>query len=280
MQPENAGFFLSREKDGFPQRFLWLPTIDPYAPEDRPDPVDQLDVLVPMFNTNCDDRHVVQIPDSVRDEIDAHRHRVLVGDPDVDPLDGHLMLTRLKVAFALAVLQGRKDIDEDEWKIAGDLIDVSVGSATQMRVAIDDAPPPAEHRQGPRPGRPRRHRRGPVRRPIPEACRPSHLPQASPCPQSKARRPSQGVRCTIRGDFDTVFDLFLDKGFIVCCEGRDGHADEFGPEYHRGVSCENDTPFTPPFPQLRGCNSGVKSHPLRPADPRPATTHPTEEPHP
>ncbi|MGH3525210.1 MAG: hypothetical protein ACRDU4_20865, partial [Mycobacterium sp.] len=32
VQPENAGFFLGRERHGFPQRFLWLPTLDPYAP--------------------------------------------------------------------------------------------------------------------------------------------------------------------------------------------------------------------------------------------------------
>ena len=35
-QPENADFFLSREKDGFPQRFLWLPTVDPHAPSSDP----------------------------------------------------------------------------------------------------------------------------------------------------------------------------------------------------------------------------------------------------
>ena len=136
VQPENAVFFLSREKDGFPQRFLWLPTIDPYAPEERPAPVDPLPVLVPAFNNNRGERHVVAIPDSARDEIDAHRHRVLVGDPTVDPLDGHLMLTRLKVAFAIAVLHGRGIVDEDEWKIAGELLNVSVRVREQMRTAV------------------------------------------------------------------------------------------------------------------------------------------------
>ena len=38
VQLENAEFFLSREKDGFPQRFLWLPTLDPHAPEPEPAP--------------------------------------------------------------------------------------------------------------------------------------------------------------------------------------------------------------------------------------------------
>ena len=55
------------------------------------------------------------------DEILAHRQQVLIGSEDVDPLDGHLMLTRFKVAFApRAAATGRKDINEDDWKIGGD----------------------------------------------------------------------------------------------------------------------------------------------------------------
>jgi hypothetical protein len=138
-QPENAAFFLSREKDGLPQRFLWLPTIDPYAPEDRPDPIDPITVVLPHFPGDPERRHLAQIPDAARDEIDAHRYRVLVGSDDVDPLDGHLMLTRLKVAFALAVLHGHATIEEREWKIAGELIDVSVRVRAQMRTAVDAA---------------------------------------------------------------------------------------------------------------------------------------------
>jgi hypothetical protein len=136
VQPQNAVFFLSREKDGFPQRFWWVPTIDRYAPEVRPDRVDPIDIVVPDFGS---DRYEVPIPPDVRQEIDAHRYRVLIGADDVDPLDGHLMLTRLKVAFALAVLAGRKAVEGDDWKIAGDLISISVQVRYDMRMAVADA---------------------------------------------------------------------------------------------------------------------------------------------
>jgi hypothetical protein len=49
VQPDNAGFFLSREKDGLPQRFLWLPTTDRYAPEIRPQPAAPLHIQLPLF---------------------------------------------------------------------------------------------------------------------------------------------------------------------------------------------------------------------------------------
>ena len=135
-QPENCDFFLDREKDGFPQRFLWVPTIDPYAPADRPEPVTPVDVIVPDFG--CDEEYLVSVPESVTDEILAHRHLVLTGSTDIDPLDGHLMLTRLKVAFGLALLEGRRDIDEFDWKIGGELLAVSKRARDDVRFVLDD----------------------------------------------------------------------------------------------------------------------------------------------
>ncbi|MGP5481463.1 hypothetical protein ACTXMZ_00595 [Brachybacterium alimentarium] len=38
---------------------------------------------------------------------------------DADPLDGHAMQTRLKVAAALAVLDGRQSVSRDDWRLAG-----------------------------------------------------------------------------------------------------------------------------------------------------------------
>jgi hypothetical protein len=239
VQPENAGFFLAREKDGFPQRFLWLPTIDPYAPEERPEPVDQLDVLVPPFSPNCDDWHVVVIPDSARDEIDAHRHRVLVGDPDVDPLDGHLMLTRLKVAFALAVLHSRTAVGENEWKIARDLVDMSIRVRDQMRVAVDNA----RRRQNSAKAHDQAEREAIIaerlsneaqRRVVKAVC--SKLRRVG-----RATRKDLRVACAavIRGEFDAVFEMLVDQQIIAKLEltgERFTPEYEFGPEYHKGVS--------------------------------------------
>ncbi len=132
-QPENTGFFLAREKDGFPQRFLWLPTVDPHAPRERQTDVAPIDVCIPDFGS---EEYLIVVPPSVVEEIVDHRHRVLIGADDVDPLDGHLMLTWLKLSFGLALLIGCKDISEDDWKIAGELMEVSKQVRARMREVI------------------------------------------------------------------------------------------------------------------------------------------------
>ncbi|ADT97885.1 hypothetical protein [Mycolicibacterium gilvum] len=232
VQPENADFFLSREKDGLPQRFLWFPVVDPDAPEARPAPVDPITVTIPRFpvevvgdGDNTFVRHVrADVPGEIADEIDAFRYRVLVGDGAVDPLDGHLMLTRLKAAFALAVLNGQRNVSADDWKLAGELIDVS------KRVRAELAEVLAE-----------KHRRENKAKAMDAADREAII--AARLSEDKQKRVAQAITrkleradeatrkelrqaCTaaIRDDFDTVFAVFIDKQFIVCCETEEGHA--------------------------------------------------------
>jgi hypothetical protein len=224
VQPDNAEFFLAREKDGLPQRFLFLPTIDPHAPEVRPDPVEPIDIVVPDFGT---ERYAVTIPAHAADEIDVHRYRVLIGDDNVDPLDGHLMLTRLKIGFALAVLAGRKYVDADDWKIAGELIEVSKQVRDEMRAAVDARRRQLNHDKA-----------------LDAADRDAIV--AARLSEDKQRRVAHAITrklkrvesatrtdlrkacdSSIREDFDTVFEFFIDKQFIVSCGGGDGHAERY-----------------------------------------------------
>ena len=96
VQPDNAAFFLSREKDGFPQRFVWLPTGDPGMPRTRPDPVEPLAVELPAFGAEGAEFFEVQIPNEIRDAVWHHHWLVMTGAAGVDPLDKHIALTRLK----------------------------------------------------------------------------------------------------------------------------------------------------------------------------------------
>ena len=142
-QPENAHVFLNREGDGLPQRFLWLPTIDPHAPaptDEHREAVQSARVLIPTSfpSPNPAMPHHIGVPAAVRAGIKKHRHRVLTGGPDVDPLDGHLMLTRLKVGFGLALLDGRRQVIEEDWTIAGQLIDVSNRERGKLRRTMAD----------------------------------------------------------------------------------------------------------------------------------------------
>ena len=227
VQPENAGFFLSREKDGLPQRFLWLPTDDPYAPEVSPRPLLRETLHLPQFPGHEGERFVVAIPDMVTEEIRRHRWLVLTGAEGTDPLDSHLKLTQLKVAFPLAVLHGRNGITDIDWKIAGQLIDVSTRVRTALRAAVTE-----------------KSRRENTARALDQADREAIIRErlADDSQQrvvraitSKLKRVKSAKRVdlrracdiSIRADFDTVFDLLLDKDFLVCCEGDDGRADQY-----------------------------------------------------
>ncbi len=223
-QPENAAFFLDRATDGFPQRFLWASATDPYAPLDRPAPVEPIDILLPTFGTS---RHEISVPPLVWAEMDTHRTRVLTEDPDVDPLDGHLMLTRLKVAFALAILDTRSAVDMDDWRIAGQLIDLSTSTRNSAQAAVaaqrKNANRSRAHDQAEREsiviGRLTEDRQARVGKAIV-----GKLRRVKRANRSDLRR---SCAAELRTDFDPVLDTLLDTGFLVAIEGGDGRAAEY-----------------------------------------------------
>ncbi len=134
-QPDNGGFFLERAKDGLPHRFLWLPTMDPFGVEDGEEPA-RIDVVLPTFNTIGEAVFLVSIPPDVVARIRAFRHLVNIVSPDVDPLDGHLMLVQEKVAFGLALLESRRVVSLDDWRIAGQLVAVSNRTRSGLLVTL------------------------------------------------------------------------------------------------------------------------------------------------
>jgi hypothetical protein len=227
VQPENAGFFLSREKDGLPQRFLWLPTIDPYAPEVRPAPVEPLTINLPTFKLDKNGRHVMAIPDGVAEEIWHFRWLVRTGAEGIDPLDGHLKLTQLKTAAAIAILHGSTEVTDDAWKIASQLIDVSTQVREGLRAAVADK----SRRENTARAHDQADREAIIRARLSEDAQ-RRVAQAitRKLERSKsATRRELRLACTlaIRDEFDAVFDLFLDKEFIVSCEGVEGHAQQY-----------------------------------------------------
>jgi hypothetical protein len=229
VQPENAGFFLSREKDGFPQRFLWLPTNDRYAPEPEinPAPVAPMTVELPDLSTDGDIRFVLVIPTDVADEIRYHRWQVLTGVEDVDPLDSHVKLTQLKTSAAIAILHGATKVTDDSWKIADQLIDVSTQVREGLRAAVAD--------KSRRENTARAHDQADREAIIEARLTDDRQQRVAKAITNKLKRVGRAKRIdlrracdiSIRGDFDPVFDMFVDKGFIVCCEGGDGRADEY-----------------------------------------------------
>ncbi|MDC8982159.1 hypothetical protein PR370_06110 [Mycobacterium marinum] len=120
VQPGRAGALLDGADGGTPQRFVWLPVLDADMPDERPDEPPPVTVDQPEF------RGDLTVPDVARAAIDAHQLAMHRGT--VDPLDGHRLLVRLKVAAALMVLDSRDHkpaIDDEDWHLAGTVMEVS-----------------------------------------------------------------------------------------------------------------------------------------------------------
>lgn len=118
VQPTLAGPLLDGADSGLPQRFLWMSTADPDAPRELtaiPEWPGTLDWEMPGDGSP---EREISYPQEIADQI---RLAALLA-PDRGPegeLEGHLNLTRLKVAAVFALLHGEVDITEQWWDLAG-----------------------------------------------------------------------------------------------------------------------------------------------------------------
>jgi hypothetical protein len=225
-QPDNARFFLEREKDGFPQRLLFLPTNDPHAPETRPTPIKSASFELPNFG-DAETRFVMEIPDDVADEIWRHRWQVLTGVEGIDPLDAHIKLAQLKTAASIAILHGNTQVTPEAWKLASQLIDVS----NQVREGLRAAATARARRENTA----KAHGQADREAIIHERLSVASQERVGKAITRKLKRVGKATRydlrmacdSSIRPDFPTVFDIFLDREYLVCCKGGGGLADEY-----------------------------------------------------
>lgn len=134
IQPHLSGVLLKGDEAdaGTPQRWLWLPTFDPDAPDEEPAWPGSLDWTPPDLNSLplarlADGFLYLEVPAEVAAEIKAaQRQRTRSrGRGGLAGLDGHRMLTREKVAATLAWLHGEVDITIQWWDLAGVVLEVS-----------------------------------------------------------------------------------------------------------------------------------------------------------
>lgn len=130
-----SGILLNDSDAGTPQRMLWISTIDKTLPEEGEEPdwpgcLEWNGGVVNMVNG-----YEVQYPDHIKKEI--RRRRVdLVKRGIGDPLESHMMLTRLKVAAALTFLHDEVDITEKWWAISGYLMEWSKKEQDKCKRAL------------------------------------------------------------------------------------------------------------------------------------------------
>jgi hypothetical protein len=134
VQPANASPILDDHAAGTPQRFLWLLAEDPDAPDERPAEPEQwpdplwtpsraIDPALVSPEDPDDPAQVVtrvmKVCDTAKAEIDGARLDQLRGNTP-EALDGHALLAQLKIAAALALLDGRTaEITDKDWRLAG-----------------------------------------------------------------------------------------------------------------------------------------------------------------
>jgi hypothetical protein len=115
-QPTTVTKLLADGHTGTPQRFFWAWAEDPTIPFEAPDdPVPLvLDPSVQKAGGDID----IQFPASIRDQIRNERVRRARGELEVAELDGHHRFMTAKLAALLALLEGRFEVDEMDWKLA------------------------------------------------------------------------------------------------------------------------------------------------------------------
>jgi|GEM_PF-1647568 len=120
-QPQVASKLLDDAPGGTPQRFVYFDTHDPdisITPPPWPGPLSWTPPPAIVLGGNFE-RHYLAIDPEIELEVRTEHVAIQRGEVDVHPLDGHARLVRLKLAGLLAVLDGRHDINVEDWKLAG-----------------------------------------------------------------------------------------------------------------------------------------------------------------
>lgn len=140
VQPGRAAPLLEDADGGTPQRFLWMPVTDPHAPDVAPAaPAKQVwrSNWGGSWEPDAFAEYIeLPIPDSVRLEIGITALSRLRGKSEA--LDGHAGLAKLKVAAALGLLDCRREINEQDWELAGHLMAVSDATRAGVVAFLSD----------------------------------------------------------------------------------------------------------------------------------------------
>jgi Bifunctional DNA primase/polymerase, N-terminal len=117
VQPAKSWILLNDSDGGTPQRFVWLPAFDPSISVERPDTPKPMRLDVQHSELNPWRPGPVNVPKEAEDAVVAAHVEKNRGS--VDTLDGHALYARLKVAMGLAMLEDRRDINSEDWRLSG-----------------------------------------------------------------------------------------------------------------------------------------------------------------
>ncbi|MEU8220903.1 hypothetical protein AB0C47_34745 [Micromonospora taraxaci] len=134
LQTVLAGALLEDAEGGTPQRMLWFPAIDTTIPDNpptwpgllpwQPPTRDAVNALRDDGWLIGEDAHLT-VAESIQREIRAADLRRARGEETTELLDAHEGLVKLKLAALLSILDGRLDINEEDWQLAACLKEAS-----------------------------------------------------------------------------------------------------------------------------------------------------------
>lgn len=122
-QPDRCGGLLADSAGGTPQRFMWFPANDPRITRAQANwrhvpPGVNLPSGLALLG-----RKLIQVP-AEAEEI-TYQIREANGQGKESDLDGHANFARLKFAAGLALLDGRTDLGDEDWRLSGIALEVS-----------------------------------------------------------------------------------------------------------------------------------------------------------
>lgn len=155
VQPGRADALLNDTDGGTPQRFVWVPVIDASLVDgvDEPEPI----VWEPpawrppamsaegLVSSLVAPREM-EVCEVARKEIRADRLARARGEGVA--LDGHAMLARLKVAAALAILNARTGVEDEDWALAAIVMEVSDRTRSQVQGHLEQGAQQAAKKRG------------------------------------------------------------------------------------------------------------------------------------
>lgn len=141
IQPDRAGVLLDDVGGGTPQRFVWLPVPYSAMPDVTPEPPERFTIRLPFGTVETvrpgAEALTVAIPAVAERAI--RQARLSSGRGESQGLDGHLLLTREKIAIALALMDGQLTVTDADWSAAGAVMALSGRTREMCREACKGA---------------------------------------------------------------------------------------------------------------------------------------------
>ncbi|MGW4991888.1 hypothetical protein ACWEQ3_30250 [Streptomyces mirabilis] len=122
-QPSVALPVIRDSSTGTAQRFVWVQAVDPNVPDYDNRIADPGPLQV--YPQQMVGPKAIPFPDSVKREIYTHQVQRARGEVDIDPLDAHAHLIRVKLSTLLALLEARDYVTESDWGLSEVMWDAS-----------------------------------------------------------------------------------------------------------------------------------------------------------